>query len=161
MSTHKDEESKETKFIETIQDCFLYQHVTLPTRCRGTDRPSTIDLVLTNEEQQIGNLSHLPSLSKSDLCILSFEFICKFDEPKALPKYQYHKADYRSMETDLRESNWKQNFLANNTADVSGLWDIFKTKILQLRDIYVPISLPEEQFWKTKGSVPLSLEYEI
>ena len=71
MSTHKDEESKETKFIETI-----------------------LDLALTNEEQQIGNLSHLPPLSKSDLCILSFEFICKFDEPKALPKYQYHKADY-------------------------------------------------------------------
>ena len=57
MSTHKDEESKETKFIVTIQDCFLYQQVTLPTRCRGTDRPSTIYLVLTNEEQQIGNLN--------------------------------------------------------------------------------------------------------
>ena len=58
MSTHKDEESKETKFIETIQDYFLYQHVTPPkTRCRSTDRPSTIDLVLTNEEQQIGNLN--------------------------------------------------------------------------------------------------------
>ena len=62
------------------------------------------------------------------------------------------------METDLRESNWKQNFLANNTADVSGLWDIFKAKIHQLRDEYVPISLPEGPFWKTKGSVPLSLE---
>ena len=62
------------------------------------------------------------------------------------------------METDLRESSWKQNFLANNTADVSGLWDIFKAKIHQLRDEYVPISLPEGPFWKTKGSVPLSLE---
>ena len=131
MSTHEDKESKESKFIETIQDCFLYQHVTLPTRCRGTDWPLTIDLVLTNEEQQYGNLSHLPPLGKSDHCILSFEFICEFDKPKALPKYQYHKADYRSMETDLRESNWKQN-LANNIADVSELWDIFKGKIHQL-----------------------------
>ena len=62
------------------------------------------------------------------------------------------------METDLRESKWKQNFLANNISDVSGLWDIFKAKIHQLRDKYVPISSPEEPFWKTKGSVPLSLE---
>ena len=135
MSTHKDEESKETKFIETI-----------------------LDLALTNEEQQIGNLSHLPPLGKSDHCILSFEFICEFDKPKALPKYQYHKADYQSMETDLRESKWKQNFLANNTADVSGLWHILKTKIHHLSDKYVPISLPEELFWKKKSSVPLSLE---
>ena len=154
MSTHEDKESKESKFIETIQDCFLYQHVTLPTRCRGTDWPLTIDLVLTNEEQQYGNLSHLPPLGKSDHCILSFEFICEFDKPKALPKYQYHKADYQSMETDLRESNWKQNFLANNTADVSGLWHIFKTKIHQLSDKYVPISLPEELFWKKKVVSP-------
>ena len=90
MSTHKDEESKETKFIETIHDCFLYQHVSLPTRCRGTDQPSTIDLVLTNEEQQIRNLSHLPPLGKSDHCILSLEFICEIDEHQVLPKYQYH-----------------------------------------------------------------------
>ena len=86
MWTHKDEESKEMKFIEIIQDNFLYQHVTLPTRCRGTDQPSTIDLVSTNEEQQIGNLNHF---GKSDHCIPSFEFICEFIEQKALPKYKY------------------------------------------------------------------------
>lgn len=125
MSTHKDEESKELKFIEAIHDTFLYQHVRFPTRCRGTDQPSTIDLIFTDEENQIGNLNHLPPLGKSDHCILSFEFICEFDEPKALPKYQYHKADYRSMVTDLEDSNWKHNFLANNTADVSELWDMF------------------------------------
>ena len=132
MSTHKDEECKEMKFIETIQDSFLYQHVTLQIRCRGTYQPSTIDLVLTNEEQQIGNLNHLSPSGKSDHCILSFEFICEFNEPKALPKSQYHKADYQSMETDFRDSNWKHNFLANNTTDVSGLRHIFKAKIHQL-----------------------------
>ena len=62
------------------------------------------------------------------------------------------------METDLRESNWKQNLLANNAADVSELWDIFKAKIHQLRDKYVSISSPEEPFWKQIGSVPISLE---
>ena len=158
MSTHKDEESKELKFIEAIHDTFLYQHVRSPTRCRGTDQPSTIDLIFTDEDNQIGNLNHLPPLGKSDHCILSFEFICEFDEPKALPKYQYHKADYRSMVTDLEDSNWKHNFLANNTADVSGLWDMFKAMIHQLRDKYVPISSPEGPFWKQKGDVPLSME---
>ena len=62
------------------------------------------------------------------------------------------------MEMDQNESNWKQNFLANNTGDVSVLWDIVKAKFHQLRDKYVSISLPEEPFWKRKASVPLSLE---
>lgn len=42
--------SFESKFIKTIQDCFLYQHVDQPTRFWGTDAPSLLDLILTNEE---------------------------------------------------------------------------------------------------------------
>ena len=32
------------KFIETIQDCFLFQHITMPTRGRESDTPSTLGL---------------------------------------------------------------------------------------------------------------------
>ena len=156
MSTHMNEESKEMKFINSIQDCFLYQHVTKPTRCRGADRPSTIDLIFTEEENQIGNLIYLPPLGKSDHSVLSFEFICEFDEVKQLPKFQYHKADYRSMEAELRDSNWKEDFLANDAADVCELWNNFKTKIHQLRDKFVPTSSIEGPFWKQKGSVPIN-----
>ena len=38
-NTTHNEESKEAKFIETVRDCYLYQHITKPTRYRGSDEP--------------------------------------------------------------------------------------------------------------------------
>ena len=37
-----------SSFLNTIQDCFLHQHVTEPTRYRH-EEPSLLDLVLSNE----------------------------------------------------------------------------------------------------------------
>ena len=36
-TTQHNEESKENKFIETIRDCYLYQHLQQPTRRRNND----------------------------------------------------------------------------------------------------------------------------
>ena len=60
------DESKKAKFIETIKDCFLFQHIDKPTRVRGNDEPSLIDLLLTNEELQVSNTVHHAQLGKSD-----------------------------------------------------------------------------------------------
>ena len=40
----------QTDFITTLQDCFLYQHVTEPTRYRPNQAPSLLDLIVSNEE---------------------------------------------------------------------------------------------------------------
>jgi len=47
---------QEEKFLETIRD-FLFQHILEPTRCRGTDDLSTIDLILTDEKNQMTGLT--------------------------------------------------------------------------------------------------------
>ena len=41
---------KEFKFIEKLRDCYLVQHLTEPTRGRGTNEPSLLDLVLTGDD---------------------------------------------------------------------------------------------------------------
>ena len=51
-STPYPENSKE----ETLRDSFLYQHVLEPTRRRGTNKPSILDLIFTKEESQIMEL---------------------------------------------------------------------------------------------------------
>ena len=33
------------KFVECVRDNFLFQHITEPTRQRGSDTPSTLDLI--------------------------------------------------------------------------------------------------------------------
>ncbi|CAC5377390.1 unnamed protein product [Mytilus coruscus] len=48
-------ESNEYKFLENLQENFLFQHATKPTRWRGTNTQHTLDLILTNEEQMISN----------------------------------------------------------------------------------------------------------
>jgi hypothetical protein len=41
--------SHEYKFVESIQDNFLHQHI----RWRGTDTPHILDLIVTTEETMI------------------------------------------------------------------------------------------------------------
>ena len=42
--------SKEFLFVENLRDCYLYQHITKPIRTRQGQKPSILDLVLSNEE---------------------------------------------------------------------------------------------------------------
>ena len=52
-------------FLETIRDCFLYQHITEPTRGRGDAKPSTIDLLFSNEEGMVTDVYIEPPLGKN------------------------------------------------------------------------------------------------
>ena len=45
--------SREIRFYDAIQNAFLHQHVTEPTRQRGSNTPSLLDLVLTKNELEI------------------------------------------------------------------------------------------------------------
>ena len=44
--------STEAKFIEAVRDSYLYQYVEHPTRRRGNDDPSRLDLLFTDEAMQ-------------------------------------------------------------------------------------------------------------
>ncbi|CAC5401807.1 unnamed protein product [Mytilus coruscus] len=78
-------ESNEYKFLENLQENFLFQHVTRPTRWRGTNTPHTLDLILTNEENMISNLEYQSPLGKSDHCTMKFDFSC-YTNIKSKPK---------------------------------------------------------------------------
>ena len=78
-TTTRGDTSSETRFIETIRDCFLLQHVEQPTRRRGDDEPSTLDLVFSNESMQVSEITHNPPLGKSDHDVLTFDFHCYVD----------------------------------------------------------------------------------
>ena len=44
-------------FIETIQECFLYQHVTEPTRHREGEGSNLLDLILSSGQGMVQNLT--------------------------------------------------------------------------------------------------------
>ena len=45
-----DIESLRHRFYECTKDCFLNQHVVAPTRFKGEQQASTLDLIFTKEE---------------------------------------------------------------------------------------------------------------
>ena len=95
-ATPHNEGSKEAKFLETIQDCFLHQHIREPTRKRGNDEASLLDLILTAEFMQVSDIAHHAPLGKSDHSVITFKFNCYLDYTKPKERYSYDKADFQA-----------------------------------------------------------------
>ncbi|CAH8638630.1 unnamed protein product [Dicrocoelium dendriticum] len=69
-------EQFKTDLQDLVTTVPLYNHITLPTRFRTGNRPSVLDLVLTNEEHMIDALVLDCHLGRSDHAVISFSFVC-------------------------------------------------------------------------------------
>ena len=156
-STNHKDDSKEWKFINAIQNCYLHQHVERPTRRRGNDDPSTLDLVFTDEAMQVSDIQHHAPLGKSDHDVITFNFHSYLDFSKPKETYAFKNGDYESGLLELRTSNWKDNFVSNGrNKTVEDLWREFKTRLLDLREKFVPKrKIDGTPTWKSKASVPI------
>ena len=65
-----------TRFHEAVRDSFMSQHVTEPTHYRGNCTPSTLDLILANEEGMVENIKYMAPVGKSHHTALCFKFCC-------------------------------------------------------------------------------------
>ena len=125
-------------FIECIRDSFLFQHITEPTRHRGTDNPSTLDLILTNEENLISNINIESPLGASDHSLISFCVDCCTPQSEPKIKVIYDKGDYSKMKNELNKLDWEILF-QNHEDDVNMQWELFKNIYLSLEEECVPI----------------------
>ena len=159
-----DEDTYEFAFIEGIRDCFLHQHIEEPTRRRGNDEPSLLDLVLTNEDTQVSNLKHRAPLGKSDHDVILFDFHCYLNYSSPKERFLWNKGNYDAMRENVTEEGWKDKFITassqlintNSSSRVEQCWDLLKTKLHELRDKYVPkVTVSNKPSWKDKGSFPI------
>ncbi|CAC5371801.1 unnamed protein product [Mytilus coruscus] len=111
-------ESNEYKFLENLQENFLFQHVTRPTRWRGTNTPHTLDLILTNEEKMLSNLEYQSPLGKSDHCTMKFDFNC-YTNIKSKPKIikLFSRGNYIKIKEELDKINWIDLLQKDNDID--------------------------------------------
>ena len=153
------DESVENEFIETCRDCFLHQHVERPTRRRGEDEPSVLDLIFTNEAMQVSEVVHSSPLGKSDHDVLTFEFHCYVDYSKSKERYMFQKGKYAAMRESLSNSNWIDDYIKmSNEPGVKpeAMWGSLKSKLLDLRNEYVPLgNSSDKPTWKNKNSMPI------
>ena len=62
-------------FHENALDNLLVQHVNFNTRHRVNNNPSRLDLIFTNEEEMIENISSKAPIGLSDHVRISFELV--------------------------------------------------------------------------------------
>ena len=125
------------RFLECIRDSYLFQHITEPTRQRGNDKPSTLDLVFSNEENMVNNIKYLAPLGRSDHTILNFDIICNIDTKPPQIKIQYEKGDYKKMSNHLKDIDWETE-LKNHPDDVDAQWLLFKEKFQDIEKECIP-----------------------
>ena len=94
-------------FLDSVDDLCLFQHVNEPTRIRQGESPSLIDLVFTNEEDLVSNLSYLPPLGNSDHICIQFDLTC-YSEPKKTDNFKYNTraANIDPMKQTLGDVDW-------------------------------------------------------
>lgn len=89
-------------FLECLRENFIHQMVESPTRVRNNKEPSTLDLVLVNDNNNIGSIEYLDPVGASDHCVLKFEYMCYFKYTEnAVERLNYYKADCDGLRQEL------------------------------------------------------------
>ena len=139
------------EFIECVRDCYMHQHVTTPTRGRGTETPSVLDLVFSNEAELVEGVTTNAPLGASDHSVLEIDFRCHPGELPPKVSYSYEKADFKKMR-DMMDIDWEK-ILGDCEDDVNTQWEIFHNKYKQAEEACVPKRILKTS--KKKFSVPL------
>ena len=130
------EASEEFKFLECTQNNYLAQHITKPTRVRGTDTPNILDLLLTDDERIIRNIEYHSPLGKSDHAVLNFEILyySRVQQYKKL-KYYFDSANYEVMKREIRNISWTE--VLKGSMSVDEMWNTFYAVISDMIDKHV------------------------
>ena len=110
------------RFLDTIHNCMLFQHVTQPTRFRDGETANTLDLLFTNEEGMLTNLEYCPGLGKSDHIVMRFEVTCYtcLKQPEKV-RLNFRRANWADLNDRLSRANWQ----SLTTLDVQSGYELF------------------------------------
>ena len=134
-----------------MDDLFLFQHITKPTRFRKDESPSLLDLVFTNEQDMISNLSYLPPLGKSDHICIHFELLCYSAHKKAdNVRYNVGAANIELMKETLGNVDWVSIL---DPLEITRAWLLFRK--LSFRVLLMNVSLLLNQKIKRTCTVTL------
>ena len=135
------------EFFDLIGDCFLTQHVKLPTRGENI-----LDLILSSEPCMVDEVLVSNPVSTSDHNLISWKLIlCTKIEENRNKVFNYDRGDYCQIINTLSEINWDSEFGCLN---VTQMWDLFLDKITQCRDRFIPLKqVGKRNFpkWMNKG----------
>ena len=125
-TTNAAETTIDHQLLECLRDCYLTQHVKEPTHRRSTQRPTTIDLVLTNEENMIEQLKVEPPLGKShhSTLVYTLRTYAEIDN-KIYTSIQYDKGNYAKFRDKMTAYDWENDLEPLSCEEA---WMLFKDR---------------------------------
>ena len=137
--------------LSTLSSITYYQHSTHPTRFRQGQRPSLLDLVLTNERPMIDEITLLSPLGKSDHVVLSWELLCYWTSTttQQTPRLALHRGNYEGMTRYLVNLDW--SILIDLTPDEQE--SAISIAIQEASKLFIPLHYPSSKKKKYPGSL--------
>ena len=130
--------------IDKLNDLFLCQHVNEPTRYREYQSPNTLDLVITNEEHMIKDISYQPGLGLSDHVYLSFNYSSYAERSnRPSPRFNLYHADFDQLNNLIHHSvDWEEVL---KDLDVHSAWRHFSNVFNIFMKECIPMSVPKRK----------------
>ena len=136
--------------INCLDDLFLQQMVTEPTRNVLGQKCNILDLILTNDELFVNSIVHIAPLGSSDHDILLISInIPKVHVAPPEPRFNFSKADYEGLRVFLSEVDWSKL----DILDVNESWSFFAEIMHNSFKLYVPkskVKPKSKPFWLNK-----------
>ena len=127
-------------FLDTVNDKFLSQHVDFPTNLtpqpNGSVTATTIDLVLTDDDNLIASVKPVGHLGASHHAMMMVEFLIPTqsnDTIELVPDYK--NANFQEMREKLGSIDWKTDL---EELDAVHSWNKFKGTVSSTVDSCVP-----------------------
>ena len=111
----------DSRFLNCIQENFLFQTVDENTHHRGEQNPTLIDLVLTSNTENIQNLTLSSPLGNSHHSVITFsipfgDIISNSNNTSV--KFIYDKGDYNNMRQYLETIDWNNILVDSDNVEV-------------------------------------------
>ena len=125
------------QFMECVRDCFLTQHVKEPTHRRAEQTANILDLVFSNEEGMVEDLTLEAPIGMSHHCAIIFNFMCYTCKSRSsVRKPQFNKGDYVKLRANMASYDWK-NDLEGKSCENS--WKMFEERMKKEVEECIPM----------------------
>lgn len=124
--------------FDKLNDLFLEQIITEPTRFRTGEQENTLDWLITNTPEVIEDVElRSPLGDKGDHCTMLFNINITTKQINHDNKPNFFRGDYNKMKILLDKIDWKYKLADKNCSDS---WKYFNNIIVDLVEKYIPKS---------------------
>ena len=114
MDPRSEEGSWGSRVLNQMTESALFQHITEPTRERGEDTPSRLDLMFTRRKEEIDNIVLESPLGKSDHVVITGTVWLRYglgDDTKrsGMRRYNFKRMDKDKMRKMFSDRKWFEN----------------------------------------------------